>query len=89
MEITSNSTMGFEVYLRLSESEARALDALTAYGYKEFIKVFYEHLGKNYMQPHERGLQSLFESVKAEIPKHLSRIDKARKVFQESNPNAQ
>lgn len=87
MKATSNSTMGFEVYLQVSEVEARALDALVGYGYDDFLKVFYQHLGKHYMQPHEAGLKSLFETVRAEIPKHLSRIDKTREAFKENNPN--
>lgn len=87
MEVTSNSTMGFNVYLKLTESEARALDALVGYGFDAFIKVFYAHMGKHYMQPHEDGLKSLFESVRAEIPKHLNRINKTREIFKSENPN--
>jgi hypothetical protein len=81
MEVTSNSVMGFNVFMKLTESEARALDALVGYGFKETIKVFYEHLGTSYMKPHEKGLESLFDSVRKEIPRHLSRIDKTRKGF--------
>lgn len=87
MEITSNSVMEFGIYLKLTESEARAFDALVGYGHKEFLKVFYEHLGRAYMEPHELGLVSLFESVRGKIPQHLSRIDETRKKFQELNPN--
>lgn len=87
MEITSNSTMGFDVYLKLTESEARALDALVGYGHKAFLEVFYKHMGECYMKPNEKGLISLFESVRDKVPAHLSRIDKTRKTFQENNPN--
>jgi hypothetical protein len=83
MEVTSNSVMQFNVFLKLTEEEARALDALVGYGFKPFLKVFYEHLGKSYMEPHEKGCQSLFNHVRSQIPQHLSRIDVTRKAFNE------
>lgn len=88
METTSNSVMEFNVYLKLTEVEARALDALVGYGHKEFLNVFYEKLGRHYMEPNEKGLISLFESVRREIPRHLSRIDKTRETFKLNNPNS-
>ena len=87
MDVTSNSVMQFSVFMKLTEPEARALKELTVFGFDNFVKVFYEHLGKSTMQPHEEGLKSLFESIKNEIPKHLSRIDKTKKTFLENNPN--
>ena len=79
--------MAFEVNLKLTESEARALDALVGYGFKSFLEVFYKNLGKHYMEPHEKGLQNLFDTVRDNMPKHLSRIDKTRKTFLDNNPN--
>ena len=87
MTTTSNSVMEFNVFLRLTESEAEALNALVIYGHKNFLEVFYERLGKAYMQPHEKGLISLFENVKAQIPPHLNRIKKTKETFIELNPN--
>ncbi len=86
MEATSNSVMQFNVFLKLSEGEARALEALTGYGHKAFLKYFYEHLGTSYLQPHEKGLISLFDSIKREIPAHLSRIDKTIEAFENEAP---
>jgi len=79
MTTTSNSVMEFNVFLRLTESEAEALNALVIYGHKNFLEVFYERLGKAYMQP--------FENVKAQIPPHLNRIKKTKETFIELNPN--
>jgi hypothetical protein len=73
VEVTA--TMSF------SEAELRALDALVGYGSDAFLKVFYEKLGKHYMQPHEAGLRTLFESVRGVVPGILSRTDDARRVF--------
>jgi hypothetical protein len=64
--------------LELDEQELRALDALAGYGFKSFIKVFYEHMGKAYMQPHEAGLKKLFETIRRDVPPALGRIDMAR-----------
>jgi hypothetical protein len=73
-----------EVTLILSESEAKALDALVGYGAQNFLDVFYAHLGKAYLQPHERGLRSLFESVRTgegSVSQFLSKVHEARDVF--------
>ena len=51
------------VVLTLNEYELAALDALAGYGVDAFLRVFYEHLGKAYLQPYERGLRSLLETV--------------------------
>jgi len=82
-KIKSNSTVEFEIYLRLSEKEARALSAITLYGADAFTKRFYEQLGKAYLKPHEGGIVSLFKTIQAELPGHLRKIDDARKSFLE------
>lgn len=80
-----NSTSNFEVSitLKLTEVEARALGQLTVYGTPTFLKVFYEKLGKSYLQPHEKGIISLFETIRKELPQHIAKADKARKVYYE------
>lgn len=69
------------VVFSVSESEARALDALVGYGDDAFVKAFYENLGKAYMQQHEAGLRSLFASIRGKMPAVLSRFTKAREAF--------
>lgn len=54
----------FEAHITLNEVEARALHALTVYGEKSFLNVFYEKLGTPYLKPHEEGLISLFKAIK-------------------------
>jgi hypothetical protein len=71
--------MTFELHLTLTEEEARALNAITTYGSGEFLKVFYNELGKTYLKPHENGLRSLFANIKDTLPKDLDKIDKTRK----------
>lgn len=72
------------VNMTLSESEARALLALTAYGDKEFLSMFYNYLGRTVLQPYESGLINLFTSVKEFLPPILNNTDSARKLF--NNP---
>lgn len=79
--IESTSTMDFSVILKLKEEEARALEAITLYGIKEFLETFYKHLGKSYLQPHEEGVKVLFETIKSELPKHLKKFDKIREEW--------
>lgn len=75
--------MEFILTLTISESEARALNALTVYGFDDFVRVFYEHLGKTYLEPHQAGLKLLFDTVRTELPKQLKRIDQTRITFNE------
>lgn len=74
-------TISLSLTLELNETEARALDALVGYGVDDFLKVFYEKLGRHYMEPHESGLRSLFVTFREVIPGQLHRVDEARKEF--------
>jgi hypothetical protein len=67
-----------------NEEELRALDALVGYGTKEFLETFYKHMGKAYLEPHEKALVSLFENIRSTVPGILSRADRARKSFNEN-----
>lgn len=78
METRVKTIVAFTVSCELTENELRALDALVGYGFKSFMDVFKEKLGKAYIGPFERDLQELFakiESLRPEI--HI--IDEARK----------
>lgn len=71
-----------KVVLTLNESEARALEAICGYGPDKFIEWFYRNLGKNYLKPHEKGMRSLFETVRAQLPVNLKKIDDIHKFIQ-------
>lgn len=81
MKVLGVADIQITVKFDITESEARALDALVGYGFVPFKTAFYEKLGKAYMEQHEDGLKSFFESIKDNIPHLLSRADNARKVF--------
>lgn len=75
------------ISLELTETEARALDAMTKYGHKSFLEGVYTKLGKSYMQPYEAGVISLFETIKKELPQHFFKIDKAREALEQQKIN--
>lgn len=81
MIIEGRPTVDLKVSFQLNEAEARAFDALVGYGADNFIKAFYEGLGKAYMQEHEAGLRSLFKSVRESLPGILGKLDNARVAF--------
>lgn len=84
--IDCKPTIMANITIRLTEPEAAALDAIVGYGADEFLKVFYEHLGKGYLAPHESGLRSLFDSVRAgdaSVQLFLRKAKEAREIFEE------
>lgn len=74
-------TIDMVLTVTLSEAEVRAFDALVGYGDDVFLKVFYAHLGKAYMEPHEQGLRELFKSMRGHCADAIGRVDAARKAF--------
>ncbi|ROR25136.1 hypothetical protein EC845_1176 [Comamonas sp. BIGb0124] len=84
--LTQNPRLDLAVTLKLNEPEIRALDALAGYGFMAFLDVFYKHMGRHYLEPHEEGLRSLFEVIKTDLPPILHRLDAARQAFALNNP---
>ena len=74
-KVEASATMLF------GEEELAALDALVGYGVDPFLKVFYEKMGKAYLEPHEAGLRTLFASIRETVPGILNRARDARMVF--------
>ncbi len=83
MKSSVESSISAKVYMTLTEEEARALLGITAYGSDQFIKYFFEHLGKFSLEDHTEGLKSLFESI-GPIEHELKKIDKAREEFKKT-----
>ena len=79
--VTAHARVEMQATFVFSEAEVRALRAITMYGDRAFLKMFYEHLGKTELYPHEAGVRSLFKSVNEQVGDLLSRTDDARKVF--------
>jgi len=79
--VKSQSKFDIEINITLTEVEARALRELTVYGSETFLKVFYEKLGRSTLEEHEKGLISLFETIRQELPKHLNKADQVRELL--------
>ena len=80
----SAATVEIEISLTITETEARALLSLTGYSTKSFLEWFYKHLGMHYLKPHQKGIESLFERIKTELPQHIRSAEAARKAFMET-----
>lgn len=78
--VRNNVKVEATAVLELNEDEIGAIDALIGYGVESFLKVFYEKLGKAYMEPHEAGLRSFFEGVQG-AGSIVKRAADARKVL--------
>ena len=72
------------VTLTLNESEARALDGIFGYSVDQFLKVFYEKMGKAYVEPHEAGVRSLHETIRSILSGPLATISKAKMAAQQA-----
>lgn len=66
------------IFLELTEGEARALEAICGYGPKEFKEWFYRNMGKHYLKPHEKHIDTLFMKARS-LGASLQQIDKAKK----------
>lgn len=84
--LTQRPSINLDVSIKLTEAEVRALDALAGYGANAFLKVFYEKMGRHYMEPHEAGLRSLFDTIRSELPPIMRRMSAAKQAFSLADP---
>lgn len=75
MEIKSETKTETTFEMKLTEAEARALNAITVYGISNFLKFFYKGLGTYYLQPHEAGLTSLFDGIRTDLRPELNKAE--------------
>ena len=78
-KVTGNAKVEIEftINLTLTKGEALALDAIAGYGADEFLNVFYQKMGKSYLQPHEAEMRSLFKVIRAKLPNEIDKINNA------------
>ena len=65
----------------VSEGELRALEALAGYGDDAFVRMFYDNLGKSYLEPYEKDLREFLKSIRTLASPILGRANQARKAF--------
>jgi hypothetical protein len=78
----SKVNIEFSITLNLTVDEASALDAIVGYGVDEFLKTFYQHVGKAYLEPYESSMKDLFKKVKEELPFEIAKIKTAQEGIQ-------
>ena len=83
VKTTANLEAKFTI--ELTENEARALDMFAYFGAYEQTMKFIKNGWSNKIN--EKHLKEFFETVHSELNPHLSRVDKARKVFNENGDN--
>ena len=83
-EIRPTARVTCEATFVLNEIECRALDALIGYGIEPFLKVFYEKMGRTYMEPHEQGLRDLFAKFGKAVHPALEDVQAARQLLGQS-----
>lgn len=71
----------FTVNFRLTEEEARALSALSAYNISDVLKVISEKISPSMVEDHKRGFISFFESVRQNISSQLKIIDESWRLL--------
>lgn len=54
-EFETRTILEAQATVTFNEIGLRALDAMTGYGADAFLEVFYQKLGKAYMEPYEEG----------------------------------
>jgi hypothetical protein len=88
-EITANAetTIKFTITFKLNPTEASALEAIAGYGHEPFLKKFYTKIGKAYLQPHEKGVISLFRKIKDQLPAEIHKVETAKKAINEALKN--
>jgi hypothetical protein len=72
--------------ITLNESEMRALHAMASYGADNFLRAFYEKLGRTYVEPYEHGVRGLFQEINEQVGQQISAIDNARRLLRGQQP---
>ena len=80
-KLKATTTFEAKITIELTESEARALNEMTKYGIKAFIEGYRKCLGSHYIDPHVRGLTSLFETIDKTLPNEIYELDKYMKAI--------
>ena len=83
-KVKSEVKIDIKISVELTLSEARALNQIASYNVNDFLKLFYQHLGKSYLHPHEAGVIQLFETAKELLGSEIYKADKIINGINES-----
>ena len=72
--------------MKFTESEARAIVAITRYSLKKFLETFYDNLGRGELEENEDGLKLLW-STADKLGSQLKKADELNKMVSDfQNP---
>lgn len=74
------------VLIELTGAEIRALHVLTEYGTKPFLEAFYTMMGKTFLEPHAKGIESLFDTIRSDLGPIIRREEAAKQAFALRDP---
>lgn len=77
------------VLLELDESEVRALEGIFGYNVESFLKVFYEKMGRTYVEPYEKGVRSLHATIRQQLGKPIRAVGQARSALYQAAKQAE
>lgn len=81
-KIKSKIDLKINIELELSIEEARVLNIITLWGTDAFYKTFSDKLGKTDIEANKKGLYSLFETIKTNLPQRIKEADTiAKKAY--------
>lgn len=63
-----------KVLLELDEEEVRALDGIFGYDVNRFLEVFYEKMGRAYVEPHEAAVRRLHDHIRGLMAGPLAQV---------------
>ena len=85
--VKSKIDLDIKINLELTIPEARALNEMVKYGSKAFLEGYYKQLGKSYLQPHEKAVITLFDTVRSNLPTELYKVNEIIKTINELSGN--
>lgn len=81
--VKASIDLDLKINLELSLEEAKVLNIITLWGEEAFFKVFTEKLGKTDLAANKKGLDSLFTTLKKNLPHRLKQCENIIKTVEE------
>lgn len=83
--LNASTKIDITVSVKLSLPEAEALFEMTGYGFKQFISGYKKQLGSHYIEKHEKGLKSLFDTINDPLSREIRKANEYRKQIIEAS----
>lgn len=84
--LRSHAEVNSSVLIELTGVEIRALHVLTEYGTQPFLDAFYKMMGRSFLEPHAKGIESLFDTIQRDLGPIIQREEAAKKAFALRDP---